>query len=68
MVFINKNKLNKTSIFKEISKYDDVEYYMINIKEKELTRFIIDCRLNKIKIVEPPKEPNMTVGNLTINN
>ena len=41
---------------------------MINIKEKELTRFIIDCRLNKIKIVEPPKEPNMTVGNLTINN
>ena len=59
-------KLNKTSLFREISKYDDVEYNMINIDEKQLTRFIIDCKWNKLKVIEPTKEPDMAVGNLTI--
>ena len=39
---------------------------MININEKQLTRFIIDCKWNKLKVIEPTKEPDMTVGNLTI--
>ena len=50
-----KNKLTKTYIFKQISKYDDIKYYMININENKIIRFIIDCNLDKLKVVEPPK-------------
>ncbi len=39
---------------------------MININENKIVRFIVDYNLDKLKVVEPPKEPDITVGNLTI--
>ncbi|WP_406617992.1 hypothetical protein ACJA27_00195 [Mycoplasmopsis lipophila] len=48
---IEKIKITKSKMLKEISRFNNLEYIMINDKEQEKTILMVECDWNQLKVV-----------------
>ncbi|MGP1451426.1 MAG: hypothetical protein ACTTJO_01480 [Metamycoplasmataceae bacterium] len=59
-------KITKTQFLNDIKNYQH-PIYVVELKQKEnILEYKAICKLNDLKVPKPPKEPDMTVGNLNI--
>ncbi len=58
--------VTKQQFNKKIGEFIEPKFTIKYIKDSELVECKALCDLRNLKVPKPPKEPNMTVGNLTI--
>ena len=60
-ILVSKKEFNK-----KISEFENPKFTIKYIKDFRIIKCEGTCDLNDLKVLKPPKEPDMTVGSLTI--